>query len=171
MLTWSHFLLNTLTQTHTHTLTCPYFFPDLVVIQSVFLLMQHERVEEWANSAASTTNTLLCPGPLHTHTHTHTGTHTFPCVCVCVLKASALLTTLLPLDTFKRINSCVHVHSSRGHTHFFHPLLQTSIPLSLVTHISCLLFFTHTFCLRHIWTHTHTQRSWDKYSIVPTCVA
>lgn len=85
-------------------------------------------------------------------------------VCTDMPRALLTKTSLLTLairytETFKHIYSCVHTVritlTSNTHTHSYTLSVQfTSITLSLVTHILCLLFFTRTFCLLHIKVHT-----------------
>lgn len=90
---------------------------------------------------------------------TYTHTHFVSCTCVCVHVPPLVHTVCLRyivdaqthLNTYTHVGRCMPLTShtpKHVHTH------GSPLPLSLVTHIVYLLFFTDTFCVLHFKVHT-----------------
>lgn len=142
-----------------------------VVIQSEFVLMQHELVEQWAHSAASTSSALPLPGP-PTHRHTHRNTLLLTYVFIQSHMPPRLLTLAIEHgDVWTHTGACLYI--SHMHTHN-----SVSVPHCLLLHTSsvcCLSLAQFPFAkgttadadgFRQICQrHTYTRRC--KYATTP----
>lgn len=157
MFTAHQFSLNIHTQ-------CTHLFPNQVVIQSVFLLMQHEPVEQWAHSAASTSNTFPGLGPLKRTPTPQIHSDTFMYVCAHIHAALRPHHTTYSLPTLthglRHLNACMHVYM------WIHMQLYTAFCLQYHIHLtfSCythpLSVLFHWHILSFIYLSTHIKIYW-----------